>query len=461
MPPEMLEKVLFAFAAIVGAVNAQRNPCIATSTTIQSSSDLEVLQTCTTLTGDLVLGPDLVLANIIGIQTIEGDLIVENAVDIRLISAPDLTTIGGKFQLTSLIGLFSLSFPSLRSVGEIDWLTLPALNNLDFSTSVALADAITISDTNLKSLDGINPATVQRLNINNNKYMREINIQLANVTENLVIEFNSPSIGVSLPNLVWTNNATFRSCGSLQLPSLAVVNGSLGFFENTVETLSLPSVTGIGTGTDGGDLVFLNNNNLSSISMPLLETIFGSLDFSNNSNVRAITGFPELSVVHGSIEITGEFDTAEFPSVTDILGGFNLETTGEFNCDELEQLEAVVVRGSYNCQGASTSTETSGTTGSGNTGDSDPNTNGGDTGGGNGSGGLSGGAIAGIAVGVAVPLIAVGLYLGYRFGRRSNGAVEQEKMPAPPPPQLYFADGGAEPGVLTQQEIGGIQGTGR
>lgn len=370
----MLGKLLVTSLAVAGAVNAQRNPCSATSTTVESQADLDALASCTTLGGDLVLGPNLVIATINGIRTIRGSLIAANCVDLQQLTAPELATIEDKFNMTSLTVLNQLNFNSLRTVGEIYWQTLPALSNLGLAAQVTQAAKVTITDTILESLEGINLVTTSQFNINNNRYLKEVTVQLTNITGSLAIEFNSPSVAASFPNLTWANNATFRSCGSVKLPVLNTVNGSLGFFENTFETLSTPKLTAVGTGTEGGDITFANNDALVNVSMPQLQTIFGTLQFVNDSNVKDIDGFPKLSVVHGSIDISGDFENATFPSIRDIRGGFNLQTTAEFDCSqEFDRFEGSIVKGKYVCEGVVTNPGTEGT---------DPTTNGGSNGGG-------------------------------------------------------------------------------
>lgn len=362
----MLRKILLASLALVGAVNAQRGVCGATTTVVQTQADIDNLQSCATLGGDLVLGPNLVTATLNGIRTIKGDLIISNCLVLQTLSAPELGSIEGKFNMTSLTVLNSCSFPALRSVGEIYWQTLPALSSLTFTATVTQASRVIITDTILESLQGINLVTVQQFNINNNRYLKEVKVQLTNVTDSLAIEFNSPAVAASFPNLVWCNNATFRSCGDVQLPNLAVVNGSLGFFENGFDDLSAPKLTSVGTGTQGGDITFANNKKLTNVSMPQITTVFGTVQFVNNSNVEEIEGFPKLSVVHGSIDVSGEFDKADFPAIKDIRGGFNLQTTAQFDCDKLSGLKSSV-KGKYVCSGAVTNPGTEGTT---------PNTNG-------------------------------------------------------------------------------------
>jgi len=371
----MLKSILLACLAVVGLVNAQSDDddaCDAESTTVRTQEDLDALRSCTTLSGDLILGPNLVLATINGIRSIRGDLICAKS-DIQQLSAPELATIGGTFNLTSLTALRSLNFPFLRSVGTIYWQSLTGLSNLDFNSQVTRADRVTITDTILESLQGINLVTVQRFDINNNRYLKEVKVQLTNITDSLAIEFNSPSVVASFPNLTWANNATFRSCGSVQLPALTTVNGSLGFFENSFESFEAPKLTIVGTGAEGGDITFANNDELKNVSMPELKTIIGTLQFVNDSAIEEISGFPKLSVVHGSIDISGKFDQVDFPALKDVRGGFNLQTTAQFDCTNFDKLDGSVVKGKFVCSGAVTNPGTEGT---------DPETNGGGSNGG-------------------------------------------------------------------------------
>jgi len=372
----MLKSILLTSLAVAGLVNAQRDVCSAKSTTVNSQSDLQALSSCTTLAGNLVIGPNLVIASLDGIRTIRGDLIAASAVDLQQLIAPELTSIEGTFNMTSLTVLGTLRFPFLRSVGTIYWQTLPALSTLEFTSQVTQADRVTITDTILESLQGINLVTVQRFDINNNRYLKEVKVQLTNITDSLAIEFNSPSVVASFPNLTWANNATFRSCGQVLLPNLVTVNGSLGFFENTFESFAAPDLTAVGTGTEGGDVTFANNDDLKNVSMPELKTIFGTLQFVNDSAIVEIEGFPKLSSVHGSIDISGEFKNASFPSIKDVRGGFNLQTTAEFDCTEFDPLEGSIVKGKYVCSGVVTNPGTEGT---------DPTTNGGGSGSGSGN----------------------------------------------------------------------------
>lgn len=220
------------------------------------------------------------------------------------ISSRDLTTISQQFQLFGLTILASLDMPSLSSVGAINWTTLPALQELSFTNQVKQANDVYISDTQLKSLDGINLEKVNKFDVNNNKYLTKIETQLGNISEALNIQANGKDLTVAFPNLVWAYNMTFWNCSSVSVPSLASVNQSMGFRGNFFEKFSAPNLTRTGS---GGTLVFTDNNQLTNISFPVLKQIGGTFQIANNSELKSIDGFPQLATVGGAIEISGDF----------------------------------------------------------------------------------------------------------------------------------------------------------
>ena len=205
--------------------------------------------------------------------------------------------------------LSTLSMTELTSVNTIDWSALPALSLLTFPATVSQAESVTISNTFLSSLDGINLMTVQTLDVNNNNRLQTLSTQVANITSNLNIDANGQLLAVSLPNLIWAANMTLRNVSSVSIPSLATVNGSLGFYENYFTSVSAPNLTTVGNkGTLQGSLAFVANPSLANISMPLLQSIGGADQIANNSALDAIN-FPALSFVGGAIDFAGNFTT--------------------------------------------------------------------------------------------------------------------------------------------------------
>lgn len=218
------------------------------------------------------------------------------------LEANDLTEIDESFALNGLTILSTLQMPSLTKVNNINWVALPALQQLSFTHGVTQAGNVTISNTQLNTLDGINLETCEIFNVNNNPYLKDINMQMANISQALNIQANSHDLTASFPNLEFAFNMTFRNCSEINLPSLASVNGSLGFYSNYMTTFSAANLT-----QTGQSLVFDDNPSLTNISIPLLKQINGGYQIANNTELKVINGFKGLKVVAGAVDFSGNF----------------------------------------------------------------------------------------------------------------------------------------------------------
>lgn len=345
----MFGKYLAPAFLVVGAAFAQ-NGCSADTNTIQNKGDAEALSDCQTLSGDLVIAEQATgTIRLDGIERIEGSLICRDAVDLQSIEAPQLTIIDENFELNGLTILSNLNFGSLSSVKRIQWTALPALDELSFTTEVTKADEISITNTNLKSLDGINLEQVRIFDVTNNLYLSKMELQLGNITQQLTLQANSRDLVVSFPNLQWAYNMTFRNCSEVKLPSLASVNGSMGFVDNYFESFSAPNLTKTGP---GGSLVFVSNSRLTNISIPRLESIGGTYQIANNTKLDTVDGFPILKSVGGAIDFRGTFTDVTLDSLEDVRGAFNIKTSAEFDCDPFKQLKSGgIVKGRFECKG--------------------------------------------------------------------------------------------------------------
>lgn len=282
-----------------------QNGCTADTNTIQNEGDAEALSNCETLSGDLVIaGQTAGRIRLPGIRRIEGSLICREATELQSIEAPNLQIIDRSFELNGLTILSSLNFPSLSSVGRIQWTALPALEELSFTSEVTRAREISITNTDLASLNGINLEQVDIFEVTNNRYLTEMDLQLGNITGRLTVQGNSRDLVVSFPNLDWAYNMTFRNCSEVNLPSLQSVNGSMGFFDNYFETFAAPNLTETGP---GGSLVFVSNSALTNISLPQLKEIGGTFQIANNTRLEKIDGFPDLQQVGGAVDFSGNF----------------------------------------------------------------------------------------------------------------------------------------------------------
>jgi hypothetical protein len=239
-----------------------------------------------------------------GVQEITGDLECKNATQLTSLSADSLATIGGKFNLQELQILSTLAFDQLSEVLTIQWVALPALQSLAFNRGVSKVTNILVSNTGLTSLNGLELETVGLMDVNNNRYLDNVDVNnMQTVDKSISFAANSKTLAIKLPNLNIAANMTFRNVSDVQVPSLTYVNGSIGFYSNTFESISLPNLT-----ETGQALVFQDGIGLSNISVPLIQQVGAALNINNNPDLKIIDGFPALEVIVGALDFSGGFD---------------------------------------------------------------------------------------------------------------------------------------------------------
>lgn len=317
--------------------------------TIQNEGDAEAISRCSIIEGDVTIDPSVsgTLA-LDGIQEITGDLTCVNATQLTSLSADSLGIIGGKMDLEELQILSTLEFDSLYEVLTIQWVALPQLQSLTFNRGVSKVTNILVSNTALTSLNGLDLETVGLMDINNNRYLETCNVNnMRNVTEAISFAANAKTLAISLPNLEYAANMTFRNVSDVQVPSLAYVNGSIGFYSNNFESIALPNLT-----ETGQALVFQDTTGLKNISAPNLEKVGAAFNINNNTGFTEIDGFPKLAVIVGALDFSGDFDVVELPALEDIRGGFNMQTRStNFSCDGFNDLrDRDIVKGTYECK---------------------------------------------------------------------------------------------------------------
>jgi hypothetical protein len=364
--------ILSSLAAIgVSAASSTASAiCTQSTATINSQADATQLASCSTISGSVVVSASASgVISLDGPQQITGDLICENAGGLTSLGSISLGSIGGSFTLNNLTLLSTLSMTDLQSVGTISWQALPALSQLTFPATVSQAKSVTISNTFLSTLDGINLGTVDTLQIDNNNRLKTFSTQVANITQGLNINANGNSLDVSFPNLIWAANMTFRNISSISIPSLATVNGSLGFYGNYMTSIAAPNLTTVGSYSDGtGSMAFVANAKLNNISMPSLTSVGGADQIANNTDLGGIS-FPALSTVGGAIDFSGNFTTPILPALTIVKGNFNIQSQQAIDCTgfQSEAGSSKVIQGTFTCKttadasslGSGTSTGTS------------------------------------------------------------------------------------------------------
>jgi hypothetical protein len=278
--------------------------CSQSTATINSPADATALANCQTISGSvLITNSSGNTIQLDGPKKIDGDLICEDNGAIITLSSSTIGEITGTFNLQRVKLLSTLSFPSLTAVGSIFFETLNALNQLTFTSRVTKASNITISDTFLSTLEGIDVTSMSGdFNINNNRFLTTFTTQLGNLSDTLTISANGLNLSVSMPNLIWINEMQISNVSSFSTPSLAAVNGSARFDSNYFTAFQAPNLT-----ETGSDISFVSNAALTNISFPQLSTIGGGLTIANNTQLASISGLGGLQSVGGAVLFTGNF----------------------------------------------------------------------------------------------------------------------------------------------------------
>ncbi|KEF56539.1 uncharacterized protein A1O9_06727, partial [Exophiala aquamarina CBS 119918] len=297
--------------------------CDGPSITISSTADATAISNCGNYNGDIIIADStsgaLALA---GISHLKGDLTCNNATKLDEISFAGLVTISGSFILKGLPVLSGLKFDSLMEVaGDILWADLPALQGLDFATGIVTADRVSISNTALRELSGLELTTCNALEVSNNPDLAAVNFNdLTNTTNSISISANSPSLEVNLQRLTISRGITLQNANTLDVPLLETLTGTLNLSENSFGSFSAPSLT------LAVDMFITGNPLLSSLMFQLLPGISGDLIITNNSRLGAIA-FPDLQRVAGNVNVTGQFSRADFPVISSIQGDAIIETS--------------------------------------------------------------------------------------------------------------------------------------
>ncbi|KAH6719881.1 hypothetical protein BKA61DRAFT_707852 [Leptodontidium sp. MPI-SDFR-AT-0119] len=291
--------------------------CAQPTAAITSQADSTQYASCSTISGSVVIGSSASSA-----ISLDGPQQIKD------------------FNLFNLTLLSTLQMSTLTTVKTFTWVALPALPSLSFGGPVSKADSVTVSSTFLSTLSGINLNTVSTLQIDNNNNLRRFDSQIANITNSLNINANGKLLAVTFPSLIWAANMTFRNISSIKIPSLATVNGSLGFYGNYMDNIAAPNLTSVGNFATGiGSLAFVANSKLANTSFPVLKSLGGADQIANNTDLNA-TSFPALTSVGGAIDSSGNFTTPELPRLESIKGaqsgGKGSVIQGTFICKTTE-----------------------------------------------------------------------------------------------------------------------------
>ena len=197
----------------------------------------------------------------------------------------------------------TLNFPQLQSVQSLSLEGLPNAPGLPFLQTLRKVSVLSIQNTQIHELEGFNLRTIKDVVIANNAYLETINLQPYDITGQLVLVANGADLDVSMPNVASAHSLSFSNCTSISMPSLKQVDGSLSITSNYITAFdNAPLLKEV----DGG-LKFTDNTEMIRISLPELRTIGLNFDMLNNTNLHSLDRLYTLQNVYGSMKLEGTF----------------------------------------------------------------------------------------------------------------------------------------------------------
>jgi hypothetical protein len=120
------------------------------------------------------------------------------------------------------------------------------------------------------------------------------------------------------------------------LSAIGSINAAAsGIYDGKFENYTLPWAAGANPG-----LLIYDFASLHGLSFPALHSIGGDFLFAQNPLVKNINGFPNLVSVGGNLNLTGNFDSMDFPKLSLVAGSVFIQSSStKFQCpSNLEHL---------------------------------------------------------------------------------------------------------------------------
>ncbi|PFH61650.1 hypothetical protein XA68_16739 [Ophiocordyceps unilateralis] len=336
---------------ILSALVAVGSRAVSGATTC--SEEIRITEPTPIINCDVIDANVVVDENVAGSLSIEGpkqlkkDLIVSNATKLISISSTSINAVGGTLRLESLQLLSSCNLQALTSVVDMMLLNLPQLNGLTLGTEgVTKARRISIADTFISDLTGLNIANCETIDISNNPKLTTFDSPLVNVTKSLKLTNNGNNMQVNMSSLQNCGEIQFRQVKSFDAPVLSRAESIK--FNDSPELLSVScsNLTEI-----AASLTLINNKKLNRLSFPLLKTIKGDMTIQNNTALQQVDGFPKVESV-GNILLRGNFRNVTLDQLRDVKGSAIATSTTDISafCDFFSDLKKKGnIRGKESC----------------------------------------------------------------------------------------------------------------
>lgn len=310
---------------------------------IHSKKDLDSIIDCEVIVGDIKISEyNYPIITFPQLFKLVGNLIIKKSPELVRIELPVLETITSSFIVNELTSLALISSPNLKSLRVLDWTILPILSNVHFNNEIEGLESITLSDTSLTGFSGFVADTLETLDINNNRFLDNIECNVRVVRGKLHIASNANDVKVSLPHLRQVNKLSINSVETLTLDELENVQSSLSLSNNYFQQLRFPKLSEI-----GGTLSLLKNENVNHLEFPVLNEIGGGLMFINNTKIERINFFPKLTIIGGALELIGSIKEIHFKQLKLVKGSAIVKSSSYvFDCSVWAKSEILfVVRG--------------------------------------------------------------------------------------------------------------------
>ncbi|ORY89880.1 hypothetical protein BCR43DRAFT_539255 [Syncephalastrum racemosum] len=353
---------LIAILASLAALGQAADSC-SKDVKVSSQGDLDAIKSCKEYKGTITIdNTPLEQLRLEGVQTLQGDLLVQKNEALRSFSAPQLQAVQGHLKIHTQVQMNKLDMPALTEAKQLTLAVLPVLEHIQFPAKLTKVEDVRIEDIRASGIDGFEPASLNSLTLTENSYIKSFKLSVQELLGSLYVTANGHDLAFEAPELTSVQNATFRDLASLSMPKLTQVSSDISFHQNAFDKLNLDSVQLI-----GGTLSIANNDKLTETSLKSVERIGGALSIGNNTQLTAISGFPKLSEVDGTVDVAGGFDQYELPQLQDVRGGMRIQTTSSrFPCPDTEKKLKMtnVVKGSiWSCQSSMNANDLSPTVG--------------------------------------------------------------------------------------------------
>jgi hypothetical protein len=276
------------------------------------------------LGGSLPVGLELSFPSL---ASVSNGLNLKNCPFLSKLSLPALVNVTGGVSVERNPLLINISIPSLRVVSaDVVIIGNSMLETLLFS-SLATSKTVTVGDNSaLVNLSLANLQVIGDIHINSNPSLAIMSFpELLNVTGGVYLENNSKIVHILAPSL---RNINFdltiignhSSLSSLGLPALELVKGSVNIAETNIVVLSLPFLTSV-----SGGVIICNNRALVNLTLPALVTLQGGPHFIKDNIALAIVSMPVLVTVNQNLNVR------------------NLSTLAKLDLTSLEQINGSMV----------------------------------------------------------------------------------------------------------------------